>query len=273
MIVSHVRAAGSVLEEIVARTAMDLAERKRSCSMTSLERRAAERSVGPSLRQSLSGDNVSVIAEVKRASPSKGVFPIEVEPKHVTEAYMAGGAVAISCLTDEPYFHGSLSDLEAVAQTAHDAEAPLPVLRKDFVIDPYQIVEAKAYGADAVLLIAAVLNDEELRDLRQHAESIGLDALVEVHTECELARVVNSGASVIGINNRDLKTLVVDLGVTERLAPLIPAGTIVVSESGISSPDHVTRMLRAGVHGVLVGESLIMQPDRSAALRRLRGVV
>lgn len=271
MIASHSRATGSVLENIVARTASDLVKRQRSVSVASLERLADKRSAIPSLRRGLSSDEISVIAEFKRASPSKGEFPIEVAPKSVAEEYLAGGAVAISCLTDGPYFHGSLDDLAAVSDVAHAGVMSVPVLRKDFVIDPYQVLEAKAHGADVVLLIAAVLGDEELVQLRLTAESIGLEALVEVHTADELERAVVSGATIMGINNRDLKTLRVDLAVTERLAPRVPTGTLIVAESGIFTREHVQQMARAGAHGVLVGEALIMETDRSAAVRRLRG--
>ncbi len=271
MIASKTRAAGSVLEEIVGRTASDLSERKRSVSTAFLERLAVQRTSFPSLHRTLSSDEISVIAEFKRASPSKGVFPIEVAPRAVTTEYMDGGASAISCLTDGPYFHGSLDDLAAVSEVAHAGAMPVPVLRKDFVIDSYQVLEAKAHGADAVLLIAAVLGDDELEHLRKYAECIGLEALVEVHTADELERAVVSGATIIGINNRDLKTLTVDLAVTERLAPRVPAGTLIVAESGIFTLEHVQRMARAGAHAVLVGEALIVEAVRSAAVRRLRG--
>jgi indole-3-glycerol phosphate synthase len=271
VIASRGRATGSVLEQILAQTVTDLAERKRAFPVGRLERAAEERGVIPSLHGALSGAELSVVAEVKRASPSRGVFPVAVEPREVAAAYLAGGAAAISCLTDEPFFRGSLDDLRAVAEIAHAAVSPLPVLRKDFVIDPYQVVEAKAHGADAVLLIAAALSDEEMRDLHSYAELIGLEALVEVHDEAELARAVDGGASIIGINNRDLKTLVVDLAVTERLAPLVPDDAVVVGESGIFTADDAQRMARAGVHAVLVGEALILQADRAAAVQRLLG--
>ncbi len=271
MIASHGRASGSVLDRIVARTAVDLAGRRRSIPIHRLERLANERTSIANLRRALAVAGLSVIAEVKRASPSRGAFPVEVEPRSVAKAYMAGGAAAISCLTDEPFFQGSLADLRAVAEVAHTAEEPVPVLRKDFVLDRYQVMEAKAHGADAVLLITAILSDEALRELRSFAESIGLQALVEVHDEQELARALDGGATIIGINNRDLTTFAVDLGVTERLAPLVPDTVLIVAESGIFTAADAARMSRAGAHGVLVGEALILEPDRSTAVRRLRG--
>lgn len=264
-------ATGTILDRIVERTAADLAARKATTPLAELERRGADRPAPVSLRRALSGPGVAIIAEIKRASPSRGLFPVEVVPADVAAAYLAGGAAALSVLTDEPFFRGSLADLREAAAVAHGRPNPAPVLRKDFVLDPYQIAEARAYGADAVLLIVAALADGALRDLLASAASYDLDALVEVHDEAEVARAVAAGARLIGINNRNLRTFAVDLAVTERLAPLAPVGTVVVGESGIFTAADVTRLGRAGVAAVLVGEGLIMTADRAAAVRALRG--
>jgi len=262
---------GTYLDRILTQTVSDLAARKARRPRAELEGRAAEQPPPVSLRDSLAGPRVAVIAEIKRASPSRGVFPVAVAPAEVAHAYLAGGAAALSVLTDEPFFRGSLADLETVAAIAHDRERPAPVLRKDFVVDDYQLLEARAHGADAVLLIAAALDDARLRALLANATARGLDVLVEVHDEREMARAAAAGASLIGINNRDLRSFHVDLAVTERLAPLAPAGAVLVGESGIFTPEHVARLRRAGVQAVLVGESLIVAPDRVAAVRALRG--
>jgi indole-3-glycerol phosphate synthase len=264
-------ATGTILDRILERTAADLAVRKRLVSPAAIEQRAAERMPPVSLRNALIGPGTAVIAEIKRASPSRGLFPVVVDPADVAADYLVGGAAAISCLTDEPFFRGSLADLEATATAAHERDRPAPVLRKDFVLDAYQIVEGRAFGADAILLIVAALTDGALRELMLATREQGMEALVEVHDEGELERAVAAGAGVIGINNRDLRTFEVDLGVAERLAPLVPAGTVIVGESGVASRADVERLARAGVHAVLVGESLIVSPDRASAVRTLRG--
>ncbi len=260
---------GTVLDRIVAQTAADVAERKERVPLAALQRLAADRPHPLDLRQALAGPGVSVIAEIKRASPSRGVFPVLVDPPAIARAYLAGGAAALSVLTDRPFFHGSLGDLAAAADVAHAWPTPAPVLRKDFVLDPYQIVEARAHGADAVLLIVAALSDSLLHALLAHARDLGLGTLVEVHDETELDRAVGAGADLIGVNNRDLRTFEVDLAVTERLAPLAPPGSVIVGESGIFDPSDVARLGRAGVHAILVGEGLILAPDRTAAVRAL----
>lgn len=271
MTVQRGRTTGTVLDRILVRTAADLERRKNATPVAMLERLASQRHNLSNLKRSLGSDDLSVIAEVKRASPSKGAFAAEVVPGEVAVAYLQGGAAAISCLTDEPFFHGSLADLSDVADVAHQQAAPIPVLRKDFIIDTYQVIEAKAHGADAILLIVAALDGQALRDLRENAEAIGLQALVEIHDEPELQLALDSGASLIGINNRDLRTLTVDLTVTERLAPLVSSEAVVVAESGIFTVEDAKRMTDAGAHAILVGEALIVQPDRSGAVRRLRG--
>ena len=197
------------------------------------------------------------------------MFPVAVDPATVAASYLAGGAAALSVLTDEPFFKGSLEDLTAAAEVAHRQAQPAPVLRKDFILDPYQIVEARAHGADAILLIVAALSDAYLRELLAAATEQGMDALVEVHDEAEIERAVAAGASLIGINNRDLRTFTVDLAVTERLAPLVPPGRVLVGESGVFSAVDVQRLGRAGVAAVLIGEGLILAEDRTAAVRSL----
>lgn len=260
---------GTILDRILARTAADVAARRNMVSRDTLEREAASRKAPLGLRAALAGLEVSVIAEIKRASPSRGVFSVPVDPTSVATEYLAGGAAAVSVLTDVPFFHGSLADLEAAAAVAHAPVFASPVLRKDFVVDPYQIIEGRAFGADAFLLIVAALSDAALRDLLAVGGEYGMDALVEVHDEKELERAIAVGATLIGINNRDLRTFEIDLAVSERLAPRAPVGTIVVGESGIFSRADVERLERAGVHAVLVGESLIMSPDRTLAVRHL----
>lgn len=261
---------GTILDKILARTATDLQERQAARPLSELERMAAERHEPVSLHESLSRPGMAVIAEIKRASPSRGRFETTVDPPAVAAEYIAGGAAGISVLTDEPFFQGSLADMAAAAQVAHDATPAVPILRKDFVIDAYQIAEARAHGADAVLLIVAALGDQQLAELFAAAKQWGLDALVEVHDEEEMARAAAIGATIVGINNRDLKTFTTDLATTERLAPLAPAGAVVVAESGVFGPTEVQRLAQAGADAILVGEGVIMAPDRAEAVRALR---
>ena len=202
--------------------------------------------------RSIAGTQRRIIAEVKKASPSKGLIRADFDPVSIARDYAAHGASAISVLTEERFFQGSLRYLEEI----HAAVA-VPLLRKDFILDPYQLIEAKSYGADAVLLIAALLDPRRMADLRAQAGALGLDTVIEVHTENEVAAVVEAGAQVIGINNRDLKTFAVDLGTTERLVPLLPPGVPVLCESGIESLEQIRRVERCGVHVFLIGESLM----------------
>ena len=260
---------GTILDEILARTVVDLAGRKSTTHISTLEAAAESRPAPLSLRAALAGPEMSVIAEIKRASPSRGVFPVSVDPAAVARDYVAGGAAAISVLTDEPFFKGSLSDLDTAASVAHARSSPVPVLRKDFVVDLYQIVEARAHGADAVLLIVAALHDSALAELLAAAADWRMDALVEVHDEREMERAAAVGAKVVGINNRDLKSFTVDLGVTERLAPMAPDDAVIVAESGVFGPADVKRLHEAGAHAVLVGEGLVTAPDRAAAVQAL----
>ena len=206
----------------------------------------------------------AIIAEVKKASPSRGVLAADFDPARIAHAYQAGGAAAISVLTDAPYFQGALSDLEAAR-----AAVQLPVLRKDFTIAPSQITEAAAHGADAILLIAAILSERELRDFRELAAHYRMAALVEVHTRAQLDAAIASGASFIGVNNRDLASFEVTLETSLRLAEYVPSGALLVSESGIYSASDVTRLRAAGFHAFLVGEHLMKSGDPASALRKL----
>ncbi|MCA9880356.1 MAG: indole-3-glycerol phosphate synthase TrpC [Thermomicrobiales bacterium] len=266
---SHVTT-GTILDKILDQTARDVAGRQVQTSVEELRARGAGRPAPVSLNEVLSAPGMSVIAEIKRASPSRGVFPVEVDPATVAADYIAGGAAAISVLTDGPFFKGSLDDMEQAARVAHAAERPVAILRKDFLVDAYQVAEAWAYGADAVLLIVAALADDQLRELMTAVNEFGLEALVEVHDEAEMARAIAVGARNLGINNRDLHTFTVDLATTERLAPLAPEGAVVIGESGVFGPAEIERLWRAGAQAVLVGEGVIVQPDRAATVRALR---
>lgn len=262
-------ATGTVLDCILAQTRVDLETRKQQEPRRALLKRIERQAQPVDFERSLQREYVAVIAEIKRASPSKGRFPVDIEPANVANDYIAGGAAGISCLTDRPFFHGSLADLDSVVEHVRSNDSRIGVLRKDFMIDPYQIDEARAHGASCILLIVAALDDGLLRELFDHATGLGLASLVEVHDETELERALAAGASLIGINNRNLKTLDVDLSITERVAALAPATTTLVGESGISSVADVERMAATGVDAILVGESLIVHPDRVHALEAL----
>lgn len=260
---------GTVLDRIVARTKTDLDDRKSRVPESVLRAGIDRQRAVVDVEAALKGETVKLIAEFKRASPSKGHFEVEIEPHSVASAYIAGGAAAISCLTDGPFFEGSLADLATVASAASMNDRPVGVLRKDFIVDEYQVMEARAYGASCILLIVAALDDAKLSALSSSARDLGMSSLVEIHDESELERALGAGVTLIGINNRNLRTLQVDLGVTERLAPRIPPDRIVVGESGIVTRADIERMARAGVDAILVGESIIMQDDCEAAVRAL----
>lgn len=258
----------TILDDILAHKRVELDEARQRVSPDELQRRA--RSSGPTLgfRQRLeAAPPPAVIAEIKRRSPSKGLIRTDFDPVELARAYACGGAAALSVLTDEHFFGGHLDFLRRIR-----AAVGLPLLRKDFVVDAYQIDEARVAGADAVLLIVSALAQDELVSLHAHAAALGLDALVEVHDEGELERALDVGATLVGVNNRDLRTFEVDLGVTERLARRLPAGddVFLVAESGIFGPEDIARLERAGARAHLVGESLMRQPDVAKALGELR---
>jgi indole-3-glycerol phosphate synthase len=219
----------------------------------------------------LSSAGVSLIAEVKHASPSKGLLISPFDPVAIARDYLFSGASAISVLTDAPFFRGSLEDLAAVRRLCREQRREVPLLRKDFIVDGYQVVEARAAGADSILLIVAALEEHELATLHAEAHRWGMEVLVEVHDEEEMRRAIGTGATLIGVNNRDLRTFSVDLATTERLALLKPSGALLVSESGIGERADVERLAACGVDAMLVGESLITAADRRAAARQLLG--
>jgi indole-3-glycerol phosphate synthase len=258
-----------LLDEIVAATRSAVSERKRRVPLDLLISEIEKRPPPKDFAAAIAGGGVKIIAEVKKASPSKGVIKADFDPVVIAREYARGGAAAISVLTEEKYFHGSHAYLKDIAEYLDDTRPPL--LRKDFITDEYQVYEARACGADAVLLIVAVLTAPELTSLLELARRLGMAALVEAHDEAEVKAAVRSGANIIGINNRDLKTFRVDLATTGRLRRLIPADRIVVSESGIASRDDIKYLQSLGVNAALVGEALMTAPDISAKLKELSG--
>ncbi|HYB13202.1 MAG TPA: indole-3-glycerol phosphate synthase TrpC [Myxococcota bacterium] len=258
----------TILGDILAHKTVELAAAKKHLPQAQMEQAAyAMRGPTRGFRAALhSAPRPRIIAEIKRRSPSRGEIRAAFDPAECAKAYSEAGAAAISVLTDERFFGGGLDQLRLVR-----AVAPVPLLRKDFVVDPYQIDESRVAGADAVLLIVAALPPAALYALRVRAAELGLDALVEVHDERELETALAAGADLVGINNRDLRTFSTDLAVTERLAPKVPGGVTVVAESGIFSNDDVQRLEAAGAQACLIGESLMREPDLGLALRRLRG--
>jgi len=227
--------------------------------------------LGDAVRRQAAASRMGLVAEIKRASPSRGVLAPRLDPRAVARSYARAGAAGISVVTERNHFLGELDWLRDVRRLLDDEWGPgrPSLLRKDFVFDPYQVVEARAYGADAVLLIVAMLEDALLRDLLACAAGLGLDALVEVHTEAEAERAVAAGAALFGINNRDLHTFQVDLGTTERIRPLLPAEATVIGESGVHTPADVERLRRAGVHAILVGEAFMTAADVEAKIAEL----
>jgi len=256
----------SILERIVRDKRDEVARRRAAQPRAALERACAElgatRDFDAALRPAHGG--VRLVAEVKKASPSRGVLAGDLDLVALARTYAAGGADAVSVLTDEKYFQGSLDLLGAIR-----AAVPVPLLRKDFTIDEYQLWEARAAGADAVLLIVAILDPPLLRDLLAGAKGLGLAALVECHTAAELDGALAAGSRLLGINNRDLATFETRIETTLELLPLVPPGPAVVSESGFFTGEQVRRVVAAGAHAVLVGEGLVRAPDVAAKLREL----
>jgi len=256
------------LARITADTARHVAACKAQRPLAEIE--AAARLADPprgfarALKATIAAGRYALIAEIKKASPSKGLIRPDFDPPSLARAYERGGATCLSVLTDEPYFQGKDEFLvQARAATR------LPVLRKDFMIDPYQIVEARALGADCVLLIMACLDDAHAAELARLAHGWGMDVLVEVHDGAELERALKVEGELIGVNNRNLKTLAVDLATTEQLAPKVPADRVVVAESGLGTPGDLVRMAKVGASAFLIGESFMRQPDVEIAVRTL----
>jgi indole-3-glycerol phosphate synthase len=258
----------TILDRIIAAKRLEIEQTRARTSLPDLERRLADRPPTRDFRAALEREpGVAIIAEVKKASPSAGVIRADFDPVAIARTYEQHGAAAISVLTDVEYFQGSLAYLTAVREVVG-----CPVLRKDFVLDRYQLLEARAAGADAVLLIAECLPGDRLAELHRQAVALGLHTLVELHDADQLPRVLDSGAPVIGINNRDLRTFTTRLEHTLDLMPKMPGNVTVVSESGIKTRADLDRLAAAGVRAVLVGESLMRSPDIGAALDQLRGV-
>ncbi|HEY1765313.1 MAG TPA: indole-3-glycerol phosphate synthase TrpC [Opitutaceae bacterium] len=260
------------LVEIMAWKRKEIASRIRAVSEGELARLDGSLPKPPPLQAALvrTDGTLAVIAEIKRRSPSAGEIAAGASAVERARAYHAAGANALSVLTDGKYFGGELQDLEQVTEDLRASAIPLPCLRKDFMVHPIQVLEARQSGASAVLLIVRALDDEEIRVLHGAAVAAGLDALFEVHTQQELGRAVAHGARLIGVNNRDLSAFTTDLSLSERLIPLFPPGVVAISESGINSAADASRVRKAGARAVLVGESLMRSPDPSGLLAAIR---
>jgi indole-3-glycerol phosphate synthase len=255
-----------ILDKIVETKRREVADRKAGRPLTDLERMISGRSPARDFAKAIGSGDCAIIAEVKRRSPSRGLLRPDFDPVRIAREYENHGAAAVSVLTDATYFGGCNADLAAVKDAV-----TLPVLRKEFIIDPYQICEARAIGADAVLLIAAILGDHQLQAYRELAESLGMAALVEVHEREELAAALSCGARIIGINNRNLRTFVTDIRTSAELAPLIPQDRIVIAESGIRTRGEIETLLQAGIRAFLIGETLIAAPKIGPKLKELLG--
>ena len=258
----------NILDEIVAAKRQELVHQKEQVSLAALQEQIAGQPAPLSLSKALSSGGIRLIAEVKKASPSRGLLRADFDPVSLAGIYASNGAAAISVLTDLR-FQGELAHLAKIKSSGVSGSAP--VLRKDFIFDPYQVFEARAAGADAFLLIVSVLSPQQLIELLDLGHQLGMQSLVEIHDQNEMRIVVESGAEIIGINNRDLGTFTTDLAVTQRLAPLLPKDKVVVSESGIFNQEHLGRLGGGLVNAVLVGEALVTATDVAAKVRELTG--
>lgn len=260
--------AEDILQQIAAYKRDEVRVRKAARGQSAIEGAAETASAPRGFRRSLEAHHapgrLSLIAEVKKASPSKGLIRADFDPPALARAYERGGAACLSVLTDEPSFQGH-DDFFVAARTA----VALPCIRKEFLVDPWQVAESRAIGADAILVILAMVDDSLAAELMSEARRFGMDALVETHDEAEFDRAVALGSDLIGVNNRDLRTFNVDLSITERLAAMTPAGALLVTESGLFGPEDAARLEKAGAKAMLVGESLMRQADVEAATRTL----
>jgi indole-3-glycerol phosphate synthase len=253
-----------ILKKIVAAKERELARSQQSVPLAVLKEKASRRQAPLDFAAALRGDGIRLIAEVKKASPSKGLLCPDFDPVALAKTYAESGAAAVSVLTEADHFQGSLEYLEAIRK-----EVSIPLLRKDFIFDAYQVYEAAAYGADAILLIVAILEQPQLEELLALGRSLKLGCLVETHSEDEISQALAAGADIIGINNRDLNTFEVDINTTRRLRPLVPEGCIVVSESGIHNREDVIKVREWGADAVLVGEALVTAGDIAARMEAL----
>jgi len=257
-----------ILDRIVADKRAEVQASKRSLPLAELGRLAREQVPPLDFTSALRGKGVQLIAEVKKASPSRGVIRANFDPPEIARTYARNGASAISVLTESRYFQGSLEHLKSIREALGDRR--LPLLRKDFIFDPYQVYESRASGADSLLLIVAILTPERLGELLALSHELGMSCLIEVHNEAELKIALNTPARVIGINNRDLNSFAVDLCTTQRLRPLVPPDRIVVSESGIKDRGDMAKLKEWGVDAALIGEALMAAPDIAAKMKELR---
>jgi indole-3-glycerol phosphate synthase len=255
------------LDQVITGKKAELLRQEQTVPLAQLKIAIRQQRAPLDLRAALAGNGLSLIAEVKKASPSRGLLCPRFDPAGLALTYAGCGAAAISVLTESRYFQGSLEDLATVRKSVPG----IPLLRKDFILEPYQVFESRASGADALLLIVAVLSDNQLGELLALSHDLGMYCLVETHREAEVARAATAGAEIIGINNRNLDTLAVDIGITRQLRPLVSGGRLAVSESGIKTRDDIRKMREWGADAVLIGEALVTSPDIPARIKELFG--